>query len=301
MPDTDLTKQIFTDLFPDKPRQSTTDSTMQTPSSSTSDNSSLTKQIFTDLFPATSKPEKKQEESLPEKIGEGVYGVGRGLVRGFRRGVSSVGGAVQALPESLTGKTLQDAGKSLEEFGEAGDVPAEQKGFWEKAAEPVGMMAPIMAAHLLAPEAAIPADVAYGSIFGLQQMHETQKAMKEKGIEPGVAPLLTGGATALAMFAAPAILGKFLSGPVASVVSKEAAEQAVGDLIKPTASSLIKEFLTNTLPMTEGIFLSQTGAVSGIEKAYGLPHDIPQELWETAKTAAGMSLMQVRWARLYEG
>jgi GNAT superfamily N-acetyltransferase len=219
-----------------------------------------------------------------------AYGIPRGFVSGLRKGVGAVGSAMQAINPNED-KNWEGVGKAIETWGNANDVPPEQKGFWEKSSEALGMMAPIIATHFLAPGAAIPADIAFGSLYGLQQMHETEKAMKEKGLEPGIAPLLTGGATALTMFAAPYMLGKFLNGPIASVVAKDLAKETVGGIMKPTAGELIKKFVTQTVPMTEGIFLGQTAAVSGLEKAYGLPHDIPAELWETAKTAAGLSLM----------
>jgi hypothetical protein len=153
------------------------------------------------------------------------------------------------------------------------------------------MIAPMIAASVLAPEAAaVPLSAGFASLFGLQQMHETQESMKKAGLEPGIAPLATGGATALAMIAAPTLIGRFLTKPIESLITKEVAQQTVGSLVKPTALDLIKKASLAGLA-TEGIFLAQTGAVSGVEKSYGLPHDIPSELWETAKGAAAMSLV----------
>ncbi|MCE5212528.1 MAG: hypothetical protein LLG40_13375, partial [Deltaproteobacteria bacterium] len=224
----------------------------------------------------------------PPEVGV-VHGIGRGFVRGMRQGVGAIGGAMQAVsPEE---STVSDIGKKIEEFGAAGDVPQESKGFWEKGAEMGGMMAPLIAATVLAPEAAaIPISAGFASLFGLQQMHETEKAMKEAGLEPGMAPMVSGGATALAMVAAPAMIGRFLTKPISSLISKDVMQQTVGGMVKPSAMDLIKKAALTGLA-TEGIFLAQTGAVSGVEKAYGLPHDIPAELWETAKGAAAMSLM----------
>jgi hypothetical protein len=240
------------------------------------------------------KPESFNINNVPDPWAPpkepALLGIPRGLVTGLtKKGPGVVGGAMQFV--STEGSAVNEAGKSISDYAASDTVPEEQKGFWEKGAELVGTILPLIVAGAVAPEGLAAAGVAGGgaALFGLSQAHETEKMMKEKGLEPGAAPYLTGAVTAVTMAVLPAMTGEIFNGTIAGLVGKGIAEQSVGQVMAPSAGKILADFGVKAAE-TQVLFAGQSLSVAGIEKAYGLPHDMAQELWESAKTGAALSL-----------
>lgn len=239
------------------------------------------------IFSSSSDMGAENPWAVPEE--PALLGIPRGIKTGLTKDLPGVAGkAMQFVaPE---GSQLQKVGKSLTEYSEQGLPPEDQQGFWEKGARMVGSVLPMIVASAINPVAGVAAGLGGGALFGLSQAQDTKAALEERGIEPGAAPYLSGAATAIAMTALPMMTGRIFNGTIANLVGKEIASQTAGSVIRPSAAKILQDFGMKALE-TQLVFAGQTMSVAGIEKAYGVPHEIASEMLESAKTGAAFSLM----------
>ena len=74
-----------------------------------------------------------------------LLGIPRGLATGLtKKGPGVVGGALQFV--SPEGSAISEAGKAITDYAATDTIPEEQKGFWEKGAELVGTILPLIVA-----------------------------------------------------------------------------------------------------------------------------------------------------------
>jgi hypothetical protein len=226
-----------------------------------------------------------------------LLGIPRGIKSGLQQGVGVIGGAMQTV--SPEGSAVSDAGKSLTDYAEANVVPAEEEGFLEKGAKMLGLIAPFALAQFIPGANAaidlpligsVSAGAAAGAgIFGLSQAHETKKAMESQGIDPGMVPVATGAVTAATLGFLPMIFARTFSPAIAKLVGANVAKQTVGEVMRPSAAMILKDYAIKAAE-TQGLFAGQTLGVSGIEKMYGVPHDIAQEMWASAESGLALSV-----------
>jgi molybdopterin converting factor small subunit len=236
-----------------------------------------------------SGPDDKLANPLDPPEEPSLLGIPRGLKSGLQQGVGVIGGAMQTV--SPEGSAVSEAGKSLTDYAEANVVPAEEEGFLEKGAKMLGLIAPLAIAGAVAPGTVAPLAIgaAGAGVFGLSQAHETKKAMEAQGLDPGLVPVATGAVTAVTMMALPMIFARTFSPAVAKLVGANVAKQTVGEVMRPSAAMILKDYAIKATE-TQGLFAGQTLGISGIEKMYGVPHDIAQEMWASAESGLALSV-----------
>jgi GGDEF domain-containing protein len=254
----------------------------------------------------------------PEKQSAIGYGIGQ-----IKAGVlgdlpEMVGKAMQYTSKPGTNGDIY--GQKLRAYGEerqaANPVDESQGGVTRgiaKGARAVSAFAPALvggiAGHFLAPEVAIPADVAIGAgmggATGGAQGQDTLEKARTAGLSEDQALSLshkTALTTSVGMFGVNALTAG-LGGPLARSVFGTGVKTAEDAVVNAAAPSAIKRFAQDTAVSTlgnEAAMTSTAAANAEIEQDAGLKGPTPGEAaWQAAKDAAAFSLVHAPFGGLH--